>query len=417
MRNRALRVAGVALAGIASLGAAAWSISLQAQDSNLITGRGAQQIAPMPDVLLRMLPANTAPPPSQPALSATERQALGEGLLRTPLDLKLFNLLFADAVRTGRSSGEIEHLAGITAQLGWRYTPAQQNLMLRALLDERFQDVLDHVDALLRRQRQPALAYTMLGAMEGVPQVHGEVLEKLLAEPGWRSDYLTVINHQSAPALLDARIRTLDALLATPSGLTLREMGASLVALTATGRGRAAHRLWMRHADKESDRRAGVADDGQLGGNLIYDPGFAHLAQRAGGDDFGIPFEWRLGQDLGYATQSSDEGVMINWDRRGVPVFLSQTVPVRPGRSYMLTLEGSADQDQLQSLLAPVLLCGSRMVRFEPAGGGAQGPARYRTETLPEACDMGMLAINGAVDTGSGPVNIVIRHITLTSAD
>jgi len=412
MRNRALRVAGAALAGIASLGAAAWSIALQAEDTGLTSSRAAQQVAPLPDILLSLLPANTAAPAPQPALSAAERQEIGKGLLRTPLDLKLFNLLFADAVRTERPSSETERLAAITAQLGWRYTPAQQNLMLRALLDERFEDVLDHVDALLRRQRQPALAYTMLSAMEGVPQVHGEVLEKLLAEPGWRSDYLTVINPQSAPGLLDARIRTLDALQATPSGLTLRELGPSLAALTASGRGRAAHLLWMRQAGGNTESQS----DSRSGGNLVYDPDFEQLAQRAGGDDFGIPFEWRLGQDLGYAAQSSAEGVMINWDRRGVPVFLSQTVPVRPGRRYTLTLEGSADQDRLQHLLAPILLCGAQLVRFEPIGEEAQGAARYRTEILPDACDMGVLAINGAVDTGSSPVNIALSRILLQPA-
>ena len=416
MQKGAVRLAGAVLAGLASVAAAGGSIAMQVEDAGLTSGRNAQQTAPLPDIMLRMLPPGTPMPAPQPALSAVERREIGEGLLRTPLDLKLFNLLFADAVRTGRPDSEIERLAAITRQLGWRYTPAQQNLMLRALLDERFDDVLDHVDALLRRQKQAALAYTMLSAMEGVPQVHGAVLDKLLARPDWRAAYLAVIGPQSLPALLDARVRTLDALLATPSGLTLDELGPSLAALTASGRGRAAHRLWMRHTQEQRTAGGPGGDNAQAGGNLLYDPAFEQLARRAGGDDLGIPFEWRLGQDLGYAAQSSSEGVMINWDRRGVPVFLSQTVPVRPGRSYTLTLQGTTDQDRLGRLLAPVLLCGTQMVRFVPVGVQAQGPARYRSESLPDACDMGVLAINGAVDTGSGPVNIALSHVALQPA-
>ncbi|MBC7281939.1 hypothetical protein [Hoeflea sp.] len=404
MRFGGARLAGAVLASLASLGGAAWSLALQVEDTRLTAGRTALQAAPLPEIIQRLLPPGTPAPPPQRPLTAAERQAIGQGLWREPLDPQLFNLLFADFVRTGRPAGEITQLAALLAQLGWRYTPAQQNLMLHALGDARFDAVLDRVDGLLRRQRRPDLAYTILSVMEGIPQVHGEVLAKLLAQPDWRGGYLAAIGPASSPALLDGRIRTMNALLTAPSGMTLPEMAPSLIALNATGRGRAAHSLWMRRTGAQAD------------GNLVYDPAFRQLADRAG-TDLGIPFEWRLGQDLGYAAQSSPEGVVINWDQRGVPVFLSQTVPVRPGGRYALTFRGEADNGPLGRLLSPVLQCGTQTVRFEPAVEPSEGQARYLTDPLPDECDMGLLAINGTLDSGSGPVTIILNQVILEDAD
>jgi len=292
-------------------------------------------------------------------------------------------------------------MASLLAQLGWRYTTAQQNLMLRALLDQRYDDVLDHVDSFLRRGRRLDLAYTTLATMEAIPQVHGAVLDKLRVGPDWRADYLSVISPESAPALLKARVRTLSELLASPLGLSRREIAPSLIALNAAGEGRVAHALWLRHSGSTA------------AANLVYDPAFEKVAALAGNADRAIPFEWYLGQDLGYAAQSSAQGVTISWDRRGVPTFLAQTVPVRPGRSYTLTLQGRSDQGSLQELLSPTLLCATQAVRFAPVNEAQEGQARYQTGPLPDSCDMGVLTLNGALDTGSGAVNIDLTQVTL----
>lgn len=97
-------------------------------------------------------------------------------------------------------------------------------------------------------------------------------------------------------------------------------------------------------------------------------------------------------------------------------MFLSQTVPVRPGRRYTLNFQGSADGDALGRLLSPVLLCGTQTVRFE-LEGAPEGQARYRTPSLPDDCDMGLLTINGTLDSGSGPVNMILNQVVLRLAD
>ena len=407
MHTAKARLAGAVLAGLASLLVAGWSIAWQVADTNLIAGRVALQIAPLPEGIL---PAGTALPPAQPVLSARELQDLSEGLWRDPLNPRLFNLVFANAVRSERSQAHLDRLATLLGQLGWRHTPALQNLILRALLEERFDAVLDGVDALLRRQRRPELAYGMLSAMEAIPQVYGNVIDKLVTGPEWRRDYLSVISPQSGTALLDARIRTLATLLDRPAGLTRAELAPSLRALIASGRGRAAHALWMRQTKQAP------------GGNLVYDPSFEQAAALAGSADLDIPFEWRLGQDLGYTAQVSENGVMINWDRRGVPIFLSQTVAVQPRQAYRLTVQGTADAGDLEGAMTPVLLCGAQAVRFEPMGESRPnesqpGEVRYRTTPLPQACEMGVLALGGALDSGSGTVNVNLTKVELQAAN
>jgi len=391
-------VAGL-LAGLVTLLAAGWSMVAQVQDARLLAASSGSQIAPLPDGLL---PPDVPQPPSQQALSAPERGRLAEALWREPLSPRLFNLLFADTARS-RPPGEVAHTAAVLEQLGWRYTPAQQNIILRALFAEKFDKVLDRVDALLRRQKRLDLAYATLSAMEAIPEVHSVVLEKLIAGPAWRANYMSAISGESPPALLEARRATIAALLDTPGGLRRNELAPSLLALFASGRGGAAHELWRRHAGMPAD------------GNLVYDPDFKHAGALAETGDAAIPVEWQLGQDLGYAAQASPEGVTITWDRRGVPRFLAQAVRVHPGRSYNLSIRGRSDTSSISRLLRPELLCGGQTVRFELAEE-APGENTFVSRPLPRTCDLGVLTIGGAVDTGSGGVIIEIQNVSLQVA-
>jgi len=404
MRARGIRFAAAALVGLGSLFASAYSLGAQVEDTQFSALTAAAQIAPLPE---GVLPPGTPLPPEQPALTPALRKNVEKQVWRDPLSPRMVNLLFADAVRTEKPAEIVDRLADLLAQLSWRYTPAQQNLILRALVAGDAEDVMDRVDALLRRQRQPALAYTALAAMEAIPEVEETIVQKLAVQPAWRAGYLTVISPQSQPALLDARARTLAALLRTRGGMTREEMAPSLIALTASGRVEAAHRLWSM---KNGERSGGE--------NLVYDPDFKDAFAHAGGAELGIPFEWRLGRDLGYAAYAAADGVAINWDRRGVPIFLTQTLPLQSGRSYALLLQGEADSASLTQLLSPALLCGAEAVRFVPVvGEGEQNTASYRTGPLPDDCETGVLAINGAVDSGAGPVNIRLERVVLSRAN
>jgi len=396
MVHEAVRYAGAVLAGLLSLSGVAYSAKLQVAEARLFVGDVGAQIAPLPDGLL---PTGIPRPSYQPPLGVEQRRALRGALYHDPLDARLFNLIYVDGVRTGETAGQIRHNAELLGQLGWRYTPAQLNLLFRNLLDNRFDVVLDHIDALLRRRKLSSVATSMLMTMETIPEGHREVVDRLQGNPGWRRDYLSVIGPQTSSVTLEARTATIAALLRTPQGMTRDEIAPSLNALVATGRARAAHSLWIRHV-------RGLPD-----GNLVYDPRFQEVAA-AEMSDRRIPFEWSLGAGLNYAARLSQEGVTISWDRSGVPTFLSQLVPLSPGRGYALTVRGRSDTQDLSKLLAPVITCAATNTRFIVAAS-TSGYVRYTASALPESCNMGVLTISGALDTGAGGVDFGIREITL----
>ena len=395
MAAKAVRICGAAVAGLFSIGGMFFSLIPQRDDAGFLATTLQRQLAPLPSGLL----PNGIQQPKVSPLAADKIAILRAAIWRDPLNPALFNLLYANSVRIRRPEAEIRRQAVILGRLGWRYTPAQQNLLYRSLLNNSFVNAVDRADALLRRQKETAFAFTVLSTMEAIPQVHDVVVNRLRGNPKWRRDYLMTITPQSSPALLDVRPTTLAALSRTVIGIGREEIAPSLVALVATGRGRVAHALWDQRGTRQTD------------GNLVYDPDFQQAAVLAKSDTV-IPFEWSFSQDLDYSAQPSSEGVLINWNRRGVPAFLTQVVPVVSGRGYALTVQGTSDNGDLASTLAPALVCGTISVPLTPSEG-RNGEARYLTGSLPQACDMATLTINGAVDSGAGTVNLNLRHIVL----
>lgn len=381
--------------GVLSLAAAVWA-GVLGTDSAMLAASKPAQLAPPPRAFL---PPGMAMPAVQPRLTTRQRELIGDELWRMPLDQQLVDYLYVDAVRAAGNSAATLPVARLLAELGWRYTPAQQNLMLRAAIDGRFAEVTDRADALLRRQKLTEQAMAMLMAMEAIPQVHNLVVDKLLGDPLWRYDYLLRISPQTPPQVVDARFRTLRVLLRTPDSVSRAELAPALQALVAQGRGRDADALWT--------LKAGA----RRGDNILRDGDF-RIATQMAGDEIRIPFEWQLNQNLGYSADAGGQGVIVNWDGRGIPVFMSQLVPVQPGRSYMLSIDGKADAGTLQTLLSSSLDCGPVKLAFASVDGNDRG-ARFKSVTIPKGCDMATLEIGGDIDAGRRAVSMDIARIVL----
>lgn len=381
--------------GAVSLGAAGWSAAQHADAMSLAASRPAQAVPPPREFVPPGTRVSGVPTP----LTASQRQRLSAAIWRDPLDQRLFNYLYVDKIRTAGAGAASLPAARALARLGWRYTPAQQNLMLRSAVDGRFGDVIDRADALLRRQKLTDQAITMLVAMEAIPQVHQTVVDKLLGDPMWRHDYLVRIGARAPTQILDARLDTMRVLLRTPDDVSRAELAPTLEALFANGRGRDAYQLWAR---KAGPRRAG---------NALRDGNFREAVSLTG-DELRVPFEWRLNQNLGFSTNAEGRGVVINWDGRGVPVFMTQVVPVLPGRRYAATIRGRSDSGELSQLLSPSLICGQVTVTFDAVAGGAGG-ARFQSAPVPARCDVAVFALNGAVDAGRRAASMDIGQIVL----
>lgn len=391
-------VAGILVGGV-SLAATAWTASARVAEVRAPAVLG----SPLVPVPAALLPAGTPRQPARPPLTGAQRRLLAVALWRSPLNQPLVDYLYVDAVQSGRSPATIARAARLLAATGWRYTPAQQNLLMRAAIDGRFADTIDRAEGLLRRQKLTAVAIAMMSAMEAIPQTRPLIVRKLEANPGWRPAYLGSIKPETAPAVLTARVATTAALLRTPAGVTRYELGGLLTALVANGRAREAYALWRQQAGPDRS------------GNLASDGDFATATRRLGQSDVQYPFEWSLGQDIGYSTQlSPGAGVAISWDGRGAPVFLSQRVPIRPGQGYALRIDGRVEeQGTIATTLAPMLTCGNASVMFDLVAGD-RSSARYAVAALPRACDMATLTIGGSVDSGTGNRTIVVQRVTLT---
>lgn len=387
-----------AVAAFASIGAAGYSAWVQADDAMAMQTGANAALAPIPPGILSSgmhLPAQPAP------MRPEQRRALAVAASHTPLDQEIFNLFYADQVRSGAPIEQVRRLAQHLARLGWRYTPAQQNLILRNMLDGDYDTIVDRADSLVRRQKIPEFAFAILSAMEAIPEVHSDVVGKLRSNPVWRRDYLSVITPGASPAQMAARVDTIENLLRSPGGISRAEAAQSLTSLLESGRGRIAHRLWRR-LTRPSDPR-----------NLVLDPSFRQAAIMAGSGVPTIALDWQFGQDLGFSAVPSPDGVVINWDHRGAPTFITQTVALPPGRSLALTIT-TPDQQGVAALLHPTLECGRATIEF--TGTAIAGGVRYTTPAVPKSCDIAILRVGGVVDAGTGQVMLRITKVDLRPA-
>lgn len=357
---------------------------------------------PIVPVAAEFLPPGSPPQPARPPLTPAQRDALRKALWREPLDQKLGNFVYVDTVQSGAPAPRIVQQAELLSRLGWRYTPAQQNLLVRAAFDGRFAEVVDRADGLLRRQKLTPLATAMLGAMETVPQVRGLVVAKLQARPRWRSEYLAAVNPQTPAAVIDARVGIMRVLLRDRDGVRRDEIVPLIGAMVATGKAPRAHALWQAYAKAPT------------GGNLLNDANFRHAAMLNAAGLEPVPFEWAFRQGLGYAASATSDGLSLSWDGRGNPLFMTQMVPLRAGGRYVLRIRAAGDAATTRQALAPTIICGATTVRFNPSDGG--NAVEYRSEATPADCAYGVLSIVGNLDSGRRNINLMISEMALVPA-
>jgi len=379
-----------------SVSAAGYSGYVQIGDVRARQTGANAALAPIPPGIL---PADTKMPVQPEPMTVVQQHALARAASHAPLDQDVFNLFYADQIRTGASVDRARRLAGLLARLGWRHTPAQQNLIVRNLLDADFRTTIDRADGLIRRQKLEEFAFLILSAMEATPETQPDVIAKLRPGPSWRRAYLSVIAPNSPPALLTARVGTINALLSSPKRITRAEAAQSLTSLIGSGRGRIAQELWRR-----------VMGDAEQK-NVVYDPAFVESRALAGTAEPTIPFNWQFNQDLGFSTTPSSEGTVIDWDHRGAPTFMTQTVVISGGRPLALTILGDADQSDVSKLLHPSLDCAGTTIPF--VGTAISGGARYYSPVVPPRCEIGILRIGGAVDAAIGQVTLRVHKVDL----
>ncbi len=391
---------------IAATGAAAASLASSGYyvralaDSRWLTGQDLHKVVPVPAA---MLPAGAVQKVAGRAMGPADRPVLAAAVWRDPLDQHLANLHYVDLVDGHADDSAVARQAQLLSALGWRDSSAQLNLILRSALAGDVAPVLDRADALLRRRKLLAPANQMLAAAEAVPAVTHLVAVRLAARPPWRSDYMVASAQSATPAFLAVRAATLGRLFAMGSPPSRREIAPVLSGLTAAGQGNDAYALWSRFV---GPRRAGM---------VVNDPDFRKAGQLAAANETVLPFEWQLNADMGYGASPARDGagIEINWDGKGVPVFLSQAVPVRAGLQYRLVIAGQGNATRLVDLFQPTLACGARQLAFEAVGVANTG-VTFRSEPVPAGCAIAVLAIGARVRDDAAPVGAIVQRIVMT---
>jgi hypothetical protein len=332
-----------------------------------------------------------------PASDAAARSALW----LDPLNQNALNLAYVHAFRRNEDPARLARFRMVLARLGWRSTPAQQNLLVAAAQRNDFAEVMDRVDGLLRRNKFAREIDPFIAAVESDPQTRAALVRKLRINPPWREMLLLRGGELRGSERLDDRAATMNAVLDGGAKLSRIEVSPFLTTAAASGELVSAHQLWSRTLRRPTE------------GGLLYDGGFKVAAEQGVRPPLPVPFEWTFGNGDGYTTQvGSDGGLFLRWSGRGIPVLLSQPIRVpADARGYQLHVETDRSSvPVIASKLALTLVCGKQVAEFRPVSRNATS---LDLAAGPLACNMPMFTISGRLQDVAEPTTATLAKLHL----
>lgn len=347
-------------------------------------------------------------PPSQ--LAAAKR-----ALSRQPLDQPLLNAIYVSEVRGGLDEAQQRDYVSALGELGWRDSTTQQNLLFEAARRNDLEDALDHMDALLRREKLVEQIMPLLAQLEVDPAGTNLVAERLAQNPAWRERYFRFTEPLANPAILSARLRLFEYMAEQNMPVSRIEKRVTQYALFDAGR--KDDIVDMVREELPKDKRS----------RLLYDPDFDQW--------LGVPQElhratapqdWRLTNRSGVSTQVIAEEwgsrLVVRWNGRGAPILARTMTFLTEGQQPDLEVAVSAGSQlsSLDSLRFSLICAGVGEVLFvrKPAGstvnpGMDRRSAFYRVESgVP--CDYSELFIGGKPSVGDRGADLSIDAVKLT---
>lgn len=278
-----------------------------------------------------------------------DEEVLKVALKAQPLNPAIVNAaLFAEAARNPGSALPKAKLE-LIARLGWRSTPALQNRIYAAGASKDLRKIVDIADALLRREDLVEQGQALMRLMELSSPTRRQLADALSVNPNWRLAYFQSPNKPQGQVAVGYRARLAAMLAERGSPLTRSELAANLGLLVDNSHARAAYALWRDYRGQQP--------------MLVNDPNFEWAYRMRDDDNVGMPFEWELLTGAGFWTelilQGQQAGVSINWNRRGVPLFLRQRLFLDSNRSPLviqvdgIDLPGTLADDFSFALVCP----------------------------------------------------------------
>ena len=305
--------------------------------------------------------------PIDPVAARTLADTLLGAIVRKPLDQTLVNGFYTVAtVNRLAAPATLAEWRRQLGRLGWRSTPAQQNLLFDAANAQDLPTILDRTDGLMRRRQLVEQVSGLLYLIEQAPETHRMLLDRLEHQVPWRTVFFSDPRGVATPGGLQARYVTIQQMLNDGHAVTRAEVAPLLTAMVAAKHEDAAFRMWGRY--RRQDGHARVLASGET-----FDPDFAiYRGVKALPLAKDLPFEWQPASGDGYSTDIGRDGVTLHWDGTGVPVLLRQLFHAVPGR-YELVMRGTDATPDFLNRFEVVATCPSNETLFTVMREGTVG--------------------------------------------
>ena len=290
----------------------------------------------------------------------------------------------------------------VMRKMGWRSTAALQTMINEAARKQDFSTVLILTDALLRRNQLFDQSVGLMNLLEAEPSTWAGVYKRLKDRAPWRTNYLQVSGSIKQTAIIDGRIRTLRQLQASGDSLTRQELAPSIAAIVNAGKVADAVQIWRKHS------AAPVTP--------LHDSDFRIAIGQGANTEFTYPFEWEFLSGPGFSAFPSEDGlsganVAIQWDGRGIPVFMRQQTSATPG-NYRLSFRVDGDAQKFASKVGVRFRCGSEVIRLRNAV--KLNSQIVTAETIvPVSCDFPWIDIYGEIQDRGAAAELSFNRVTM----
>lgn len=329
---------------------------------------------------------------------------IGSALAANTLSQSILNALLVERARAAaRPMSKAD--ADMLLRLGWRDDVALRNVAEVYADGSNLPKLLNVFDALLRRSSKVGEPVTaILGYMETTPTFQAALVTKLAQDPPWRSMYFRLGASQiTSREAAFRRLKTYQALARTGKPPVEAETAAMLPVLHAQGLGAEAFELWQdtrRHARRPLFARP------------LNDPSFTRAAALQENEGVATVYDWTVayGDGFGVTFGSDPADLKIEWDGRGVPVFLRQRTSASPG-TYRLTVAAGAEEVE-NDALGFRLVCPQAAVELSRVAARG-GTILYRTDG-PVTCAFPMFEIFGRVQNRYHQISLALKQVALS---
>lgn len=352
---------------------------------------------PLQDALLKNLPLK---------IDAHDRTRLQALSASNALNADLITVAFIDLKTSAPSAlARNEKLIELIKKFGWRSKTAQFAIMVDAAMRENGSDVTERIDALLRQNELVDYAFTFLSLIETNDIQRIFAVNLLSKKPTWATLYFT---RPSSLATEDARLARFSTYidLAKRNIIYKRaDMGYSINALAENGQMDRAFKLWTIMKSNQPY-------------NEPSDPLFieARKIQSERGE-MSTPFDWRLWSGIGYQTTFDQSlglsSVRIEWDSRGVPIFITRTIRQLDGSIPELRISGPGASAIIGQALRMYVVCGDDTTEFNQTSLSEKADAAIFEAEKPVRCAFPELRIAGRPRNSTGSIDISITEISV----